>query len=442
MEYGNIHAVLLSLDVERQRLMRAWFLLSVSSLAAAGLFSLLLVSARTPIIQTLLPIHDLFRVALVVHVNLSVLVWLLSFGCIFWCLQPLRTTCCHPRLAPALSSLGMLLLIASPFLDQGPAVLSNYIPILDQPLFKTALVIFTLGIGWQLLNTQFIFASFLSPILFASKWCIVLATLVLLYTRWHLPLQSTSSYYEFLFWGAGHILQFSHTILLLLSWLWLLQQLQTLPLHQTHITLLCIVVAPSLAAVPLLMNTTVGSAIQHVSFTELMRYGGLFSLPVGLFIALHTARLLFQKTPKSHRPLKAALINSIILFAAGGIIGFLIEGANVVIPAHYHGSIVGVTLAFMGISYLLLPHLGFASADSSLASKQPYIYGGGQLLHILGLAWSGGYGVQRKTSGDAQILERLPEVMGMGMMGLGGLISVIGGFLFVYICLKAILQKR
>lgn len=69
---------------------------------------------------------------------------------------------------------------------------------------------------------------------------------------------------------------------------------------------------------------------------------------------------------------------------------------------------------------------------------QPYLYGGGQLLHIVGLAWTGGYGVQRKTAGLAQGLDRLGEVAGMGLMGLGGLISVIGGLLFLVVCYKSI----
>ena len=95
----------------------------------------------------------------------------------------------------------------------------------------------------------------------------------------------------------------------------------------------------------------------------------------------------------------------------------------------------------MGLTYYLLPQFGYAAPDSKTAHWQPYIYGGGQLMHILGLAWSGGYGVQRKTAGAAQGLDRLPEIAGMGMMGLGGAISIIGGFLFVIIAIKAFNTK-
>ena len=46
--------------------------------------------------------------------------------------------------------------------------------------------------------------------------------------------------------------------------------------------------------------------------------------------------------------------------------------------------------------------------------------------------------LQRKTAGAAQGLENLPEIAGMGLMGLGGLVSIIGGVLFVIVMIKAL----
>ena len=76
-----------------------------------------------------------------------------------------------------------------------------------------------------------------------------------------------------------------------------------------------------------------------------------------------------------------------MLFTVGGVLGFLISGLDIVIPAHYHGSTVGVTIAFMGLCYYLLPRLGFGDLPPRMAWLQPWFYGGGQLLHIIGLAW-------------------------------------------------------
>ena len=61
----------------RRTLAMAWLLLGLSALVASGLFSLLLVLSRTPQLQSWFPVADFFRVALVVHVDLSVLVWFL-----------------------------------------------------------------------------------------------------------------------------------------------------------------------------------------------------------------------------------------------------------------------------------------------------------------------------------------------------------------------------
>ena len=72
-----------------------------------------------------------------------------------------------------------------------------------------------------------------------------------------------------------------------------------------------------------------------------------------------------------------------------------------------------------------------------MARWQPWVYGLGQLMHITGLVWSGGYGVQRKVAGSEQVLRSTSEVAGMGLMGLGGLLAVVGGLLFVIVVLRA-----
>jgi hypothetical protein len=92
----------------------------------------------------------------------------------------------------------------------------------------------------------------------------------------------------------------------------------------------------------------------------------------------------------------------------------------------------------MGLAYHLLPRLGFARPNARLAALQPALYGAGQLLHIAGLVWSGGYGVQRKVAGSEQVLKRAEEIAGMGLMGIGGLAAVAGGILFIVLVCRAL----
>jgi hypothetical protein len=69
------------------------------------------------------------------------------------------------------------------------------------------------------------------------------------------------------------------------------------------------------------------------------------------------------------------------------------------------------------------------------------LYGAGQVMHISGLLWSGGYGVQRKVAGGEQVLRTTSEIAGMGLMGAGGLVAVIGGVLFVVVVALAVRDR-
>jgi heme/copper-type cytochrome/quinol oxidase subunit 1 len=167
--------------------------------------------------------------------------------------------------------------------------------------------------------------------------------------------------------------------------------------------------------------------------------GGLAIVPFALAVAYALATA--PRPGPEARPLRAALAWSLVLFGAGGLIGLDIQGSNVKIPAHYHGSIVGVTLAFMGLAYHLLPQLGYAAPQGRLATLQPWLYGIGQLAHMLGLLWSGGYGVQRKVAGADQVLRSAEQIAAMGLMGLGGLAAVAGGILFIVVVIRAMMAN-
>jgi hypothetical protein len=436
----------LSVESEPQKIIvRKWLGLAVASLLAAGIFSLLLVLSRTPGVQSIIPWLDFFHVALVVHVDLSVLIWFLAMAGVFWTLSNPKSGGRIDQMAWFLAALGALIMVSSPFFGVGNPLMNNYVPVLQHPAYYFALMVFGAGVALLLFGrlislpemprdgqTVLVFACYLAAIPTA------LSILALFWSYSLIPSGIDGEYYfELLFWGGGHTLQFTHTLLLLVAWLWLANacgaKFSQSPALFGGLSLL--VVVPIIIVPWIYVSVPVDSIEHRLNFTKLMQYGGLACLPLALLAVVQ----LFRMAPATanQKPLKAAFIASFILFSAGGIIGFLIEGVNVVIPAHYHGSIVGVTLSFMGVAYLLMPKLGLGTPNVRLAQIQPFVYGGGQLMHILGLAWSGGYGVQRKTAGAAQGLDRLPEILGMGMMGLGGLISTIGGLLFLIVIIKA-----
>ncbi len=438
----------LSLPQIQSPLTPSWLKLGIAALIAAGLFSLLLVLSRTPGVQDFIPWIDFFHTALVVHVNLSVLYWFMAFSCLFWSIYAGTRFLVLEKLALLLAVSGTVILVISPFLGAGKPLINNYIPVLQHQLFLWGIGLFSAGVVIQCLRALSVLPRFDQGVIAFAPYIAAVFTLsaftALLVSWLNIPLSLDNLvYYEYLFWGGGHILQFSHTTLLLFAWLLILKFIRKdLSLQENSLTwLFILLLAPLFYALYIYLQYDVYSPQHLLQFTLLMKYGGLTSLPLGLIVVWSILRSTASRDNETAAA-KGALYSSVILFAAGGIIGFLIHGINVVIPAHYHGSIVGVTLAFMGVSYYLLPKLGYQKPVWKMARMQPYIYGSGQLMHILGLAWSGGYGVQRKTAGAAQGLDSLPEILGMGLMGLGGLISIIGGILFLVVMIRSMWNKN
>lgn len=433
----------------RRALATGWLALALGALLASGFFSILLVLARAPYAKDLFPLADFFRVALVVHVDLSVLVWFSAFAGMLWSLHGAPRLLWLGWAGLAGASAATAALCLAPFVDFGVPLMSNYIPVLDGPLFLRALVLF--GLSCALVVGRALAAAprvgtrpdGAAALRFGLNAAAISAAVALLAFAWSyaaVPADiERKSYFEVLFWGGGHVLQFTWTLLMFAAWLWLAEAIGARnPLSPRIAILLFAIALVSVFATPLIYLAYDVVSVQHYRMqTWLMRIGGgLAIVPFAAAIAL--ALIKAPSPSKATAPLRSALVWSLALFGAGGLMGLAINGSNVKIPAHYHGSIVGVTLAFMGLVYYLLPRMGFARPQGRLATLQPALYGAGQLMHIAGLLWSGGYGVQRKVAGGEQVLRGAKEIAAMGLMGLGGLLAVAGGILFAVVVLRSL----
>jgi hypothetical protein len=441
----NSHIVTVSGGAPRA-LARAWLWLGLMALIGSGLLAILLVLSRTPGIQDVFPLKDFFRSALVVHVDLSVAVWFMAFAAVIWSALGRDGMAWLGWSGFALASIGTAVMTVSPFLPGADPVLNNYIPVLQQTVFYASLWICGAGFSLAVLRaliTTWPRPAFGVPLRLGAFLGAVAAALALAAFVWSwvvVPRVEEKIYFEVLFWGGGHTLQFQHALLMVVAWLWIAAHLGRPAVASPRaLSAMFWIAALPLLVVPAIYLTIPAGELPHMElFAKLMIWGHPYMAPLILvgFLSLWATR----KTP-AHAA-KSAFIASFSLFAVGGVLAYMIQGVNVVIPAHYHGSTVGVTLAFMGLAYVLLPQLGFGEVEGGMARWQPYVYGGGQLIHVLGLAWSGGYGVQRKVAGAEQALTTLPQKIGMGMMGAGGLIAVIGGIMFVLVCLKLMARRQ
>ncbi|GAA4005835.1 cbb3-type cytochrome c oxidase subunit I [Comamonas faecalis] len=448
---GSSYQLHLAQDA-RLSLARGWLWLGLAALVGSGIFSILLVLSRTPYVNQWLPAANFFHISLVLHVDLSVLVWFVAMAGLLWSLHGSARARALGWTGLWVTAAGTLAMALSPFLDPGEPVMANYIPVLESPLFLAGLVVFALG------STVLVARSLLaSPVLglqydgrgalhFGLNAAAIAAAMALISFAWSW-LQTpqgldTKTYYEILFWGGGHALQFTWTLMMLVAWLWLASACGARLVLSPRVAVLMLLLA--LVGVFIVPYAHLAYDVTSVEYRNLLTWGmrlggGPAIVPIGL--AVVAAALTTRLRDDAMRPLRAALLSSVLLFTAGGVIGVIINGSNVRIPAHYHGCIVGVTLALMGAVYRILPALGHPAPQGRLATWQPWLYGIGQLMHIIGLVWSGGYGVQRKVAGSEQVLRSTAEIAGMGLMGLGGLVAIIGGLLFIVVVVRTMRQS-
>ncbi len=438
---------------ELQRLARGWLWLGLLALIGAGLLSILLVAGRTPGVGKLLPLADFFLVALVVHVDLSVLVWFVSVAGMLWSLGGRTGYRALGSAALAVAALGTLLMIVSPYIGRGGPVMANYIPMLEDPVFRGGLILIGSGATLLVLRSLLTLAKLPRDLDGAGALRVGLALsllpaiIALIAFGWScatIPDTLTGkAYYEILFWGGGHALQFIWTTFMLIAWLWLASACGAkLPITPRVAVLVFALSTICVLAIPVAYLFWPIYAVEHRNLLTFAMGlgGGLPILPVALAVVIGMRAA--PPVENHARPLRAALYASLALFSFGGIIGLMIAGNNVKIPAHYHGCIVGVTLALMGLVYHLLPRIGYGVPARRAATFSSYCYAVGQAMHIGGLMWSGGYGVQRKVAGAEQVLHSTQEIVAMGIMGAGGGIAIIGGLVFVVVVIGAIRRKQ
>lgn len=401
----------------RNPLTRPWLLLATGAIGLSALFAVLLVVARTPLLQQLFGGADLFHTVLVLHVNFSVLIWLLSFGAVSWSLS---IPTLHPVVDPFAFGLviaGALLLSLSPLITPPPQpVMSNYIPILHSPAFLTGLCSFAAGIGLYALRRLLVVAKDNAAShggrLAALSLLVSLLVFAISAGRLPLPIDSPAAF-ETLFWAGGHLLQFVYLLLLISCWHWLHGSHDNLFFRHLLTTTTVLLLALGLG---LALWLEPGSASYREAFTDLMRFGTPLLILPPLLLLWHKAAGIGQRLSQ-------------FLLLAGLLLGAMISGDNVSVTAHYHATNAAITIAFMALTYQLLAHLGLGQPNRRWSARQLQLYFSGMVIYIVGMSLSGLLDVPRKVAMSAEGV----QAIAMGLMGVGGLIAIAATLMFVTI---------
>ncbi len=161
-----------------------------------------------------------------------------------------------------------------------------------------------------------------------------------------------------------------------------------------------------------------------------------------------------RKAPWGNPAFSGMFISLILFGFLGGISGVVmgVEQINLIIhntiyvPGHFHATVVaGTTLAFMAVTYLLIPLIFQRELIlPKLAQIQPYVFGLGVAGISLFMMGAGTLGVPRRhwdiSQADAVLPYDFPGAANllMGLNGMSALLAGLGGIIFVVVTVGSI----
>ncbi|MDH3352519.1 MAG: cbb3-type cytochrome c oxidase subunit I [Gammaproteobacteria bacterium] len=487
----------LKVDRAAEKLIKANAVAAVVFLAIGGLFGLLVALTRWPAVH-FLP-ADMFYLALTAHGLDVLLVWIIFFEMAV--LYFASAILLNSRLAGpkwAWTGFGLMLsgaLITNVAVLQGQSsvMFTSYVPMMAEPPFYLGIILFAVGalIGCgvffgtlvvakrektyegsvPLVTFGALTAAIIAVFTIASGAIILIPTLL-----WSLGLVSHIDpiIYKTIWWAMGHSSQQINVSAHVAVWYAIaamvfgakplsekvsrtafLMYILFLQLASAHHML----VEPGFSSEWKIFNT---SYAMYLAVLGSMVHG--MTVP-GSIEAAQRARGLtkgmfewLRKAPWGN-PAFAGMFMSLVFFGfIGGISGVVMgtEQINLImhntlyVPGHFHGTVVaGTTLAFMAITYILVPLIFRRELVlRKLATWQPYVFGIGVAGISVFMMGAGTLGVARRhwdmTFADAILPFDYPSAAFL-MMGLNGIFAVmaaLGGLMYVVIVVGSVFFGR
>lgn len=402
-----------------------WLHLGMAAVAIATTLAVLLIAGKTPLLSGLLPDESSFQRALVLHVNLNMTLWVGAIACFFWgrSLSPSVN-----RIGALLAAIGFVLWLLA-YATAATPILNNYMPVFDTAIYFIGLAAILGGFSWMAI--QWLLTHAFSGKTVAQfdriEWSLMAMAFLLLaavanglLSLMLLDLQRHDVlFFEKLFWGPGHIWQLFALQVMVSAWLFFLPPKPNRATSERWLFSFPLVAAALGAISPLILHPD--TELYRNAFTQYMRYGSLWVLPVVAWVFTERA------------PVSAASRLSAGLFGLGIVIGTLIRSDNLMVPAHYHAMTGAVNLIIMAFVMVSLSPTAF---DNKIVRFQAYAYTIGVFMLATGLAWSGAMGGMRKVTMAAQLVQDWQHLAVLTMMGVGGLLAIGGIFLFLGISLS------
>jgi len=493
IDYRTCPTTGLRVDRSAEKLIKANAVAAVVFLAIGGLFGLLVALTRWPAVH-FLP-ADMFYLALTAHGLDVLLVWIIFFEMAvlyFASAILLNSRLAAPKVAWtgfALMLVGALITNVAVLQGDSSVMFTSYVPMRAEPPFYLGIILFAVGAllgcfvffgtlvvakrektyegSVPLVTFGAVTAAIIAVFTIASGAIILIPTLL-----WSLGFVSHIDplVYKTIWWAMGHSSQQINVAAHVSVWyaiaamvfgakplsekvsrMAFLMYILFLQLASAHHML----VEPGFSSEWKIFNT---SYAMYLAVLGSMIHG--MTVP-GSIEAAQRARGLtkgmfewLRKAPWGN-PAFAGMFMSLVFFGfIGGISGVVMgtEQINLImhntlyVPGHFHGTVVaGTTLAFMAITYILVPLIFRRELVlRKLATWQPYVFGIGVAGISVFMMGAGTLGVARRhwdmTFADAILPFDYPSAafLMMGLNGIFACLAALGGLMYVVIVVGSV----
>ncbi|MBX3703236.1 MAG: cbb3-type cytochrome c oxidase subunit I [Steroidobacteraceae bacterium] len=487
----------LKVDLNAQKLIKANAVAAVVFLAIGGLFGLTVALTRWPAVH-LLP-ADWFYLALTAHGLDVLLLWIIFFEIAV--LYFASSTLLNCRIAaPRWGWVAFWMMLAGGLITnvavlqgQSTVMFTSYPPMMAAQHFYLGLILFAVGAlvavgiffgtlviareertyegSIPLVTFGALTAAIIAVFTLASGAVILIPTWL-----WSMGLISTIDplMYKLVWWAMGHSSQQINVSAHVAVWYAIAAMLfGARPLSEKvsrGAFLLYILFLQLASAHHLLVEPGLSSEWKVFNTSYAMYLAVLGSMIHGLTVpgSIEAAQRRrgfdkgffewLRKAPWGN-PAFSGMFMSLVMFGfLGGISGVVMgtEQINIImhntlyVPGHFHGTVVaGTTLAFMAITYLLIPLIFQREIRfPRLAKWQPYLFGLGVAGISLFMMGAGTLGVSRRhwdiTFADAPLDFSYPEAafLMLALNGLSAIAAALGGLFYVVVVVASVFFGR
>jgi cytochrome c oxidase subunit 1 len=496
-DYRTCPTTGLKVHLQTEKLIKANAVVAVVFLAIGGLFGLLVALTRWPEVH-ILP-ADWFYLALTAHGLDVLLVWIIFFEIAvlyFASSILLQSRIAAPRWAWTgfgLMLVGAIITNIAVLRGDSSVMFTSYVPMMAHWSFYLGIILFAVGalIGVfvffvtlvvakqektyegsiPLVTFGALTAAIIAVFTIASGAIILIPTLL-----WSLGFISHIDpiVYKTIWWGMGHSSQQINVSAHVAVWYAIAAMVfGAKPLSEkvSRMAFLMYILFLQLASAHhMLVEPGFSSEWKIFNTSYAMYLAVLGSMVHGMTVpgsieAAQRARGLtkglfewLRKAPWSN-PAFAGMFMSLVFFGfIGGISGVVMgtEQINLImhntlyVPGHFHGTVVaGTTLAFMAVTYLLVPLIFRRELMfKKLAQWQPYVFGIGVAGISLFMMGAGTLGVSRRhwdmSFADAVLPFDYPSAafLMMGLNGMFAVLAALGGIMFVVVVVGSVFFGR